>query len=391
MSPPEATVARNVPAVLPDLHEHADFVQGVAAKDVVYFLLNVGDADLQLFLLPARPDGTRRLVVVDVGRSGKLPALLDALRATPLLPRIPDDGSLFPLVVGTHPHDDHISGMPQFLRTWGRWVREYWEPGYWHTSAAYQQTMQLLEDADPHIQHTQPTSGTTRFIGRMKLVVLAPAVGLRRRFDTYGVDLNDASISLRVDFPASQVEQRDEERRYVGVRQKTRSFLLGADSLLASWAQVLVDFPELHPANAPAARAIGEAVGPDALRAEIFKVPHHASKHGLNLGLVEAVSPKLSLVSSVGGGGKYNFPHLVSLEALREGVERTTLKGGEHSPDWELGIHYTAARDAAGPLGSVAVVVSPTGRKRDVWRFRDAPGEPIDLSKACRLEPRSGG
>ena len=61
--------------------------------------------------------------------------------------------------------------MPEFLRLWGHAVREYWEPGYWHTSRAYQSTMQLLEDADPHIQHTQPTSGTTRFVGRVKIVV----------------------------------------------------------------------------------------------------------------------------------------------------------------------------------------------------------------------------
>lgn len=383
--------ARNVPEVLdPDLHEQADFARSVTAGDLVYFLLNVGDGDLQLFLLPARPDGTRRAVVVDVGRAGKLPPLVDELRRTGLVPEIPEDGCLFPLVVGTHPHDDHISGMPEFLRTWGHAVREYWEPGYWHTSAAYQQTMQLLEDSDPYIQHTQPTSGTTRFVGRIKIVVLSPSVGLRRRFDTYGVDLNDSSISLRVDFPASQVEQRDRERRYVGVRGKTRAFLLGADSLLASWAQVLVDFPELHAESAPAASALRQAVGPDALRAEIFKIPHHASKHGLNLGLVDAVRPRLSLVSSVGGGGKYNFPHLVTLEALREGLEATTLKGKERSADWRLGIHYTAARDGRGPLGSIAVVVAPAGRKRTVWRFRDGPSEPVDLANAWRFRRPPG-
>jgi hypothetical protein len=55
-----------------------------------------------------------------------------------------------------------------------------------------------------------------------------------------------------------------------------------------------------------------------ALRAEILKVPHHASKHGVTLGLVELVQPSVTLVSSVGGGGKYNFPHLVALEAIRE-------------------------------------------------------------------------
>jgi hypothetical protein len=381
-----SSTASNVPARVPDdLLREGDFLARVAPEDLVYFLLNVGDGDLQLFLLPARADGTRRGIVVDVGRAGKLPPLLETLRGTALLPDVPPDGYLFPLVVGTHPHDDHISGMPEFLRRFGTLVREYWEPGYWHTSAAYQQTMQLLEDADPHVQHTQPTSGTTRFVGRVKVVVLSPAVGLRRRFDTYGVDLNDASISLRLEFPASRVEQRDRERRYVGLRGKTRTFLLGADALLASWAHVLADFPEVNPETGPLAKELEREVGPDALAAEIFKVPHHASKHGLSLGLVDAVGPRLSLVSSVGGGGKYNFPHLVTLEALREGIEPTTLKGTPHAPDHALGIHYTAARDSRGPLGSIALVVSPTGRKRELWRFRDAPGEPVSLAKACRF------
>ena len=40
--------------------------------------------------------------------------------------------------------------------------------------------------------------------------------------------------------------------------------------------------------------------------------------HGLNLELMELVDPDVSLVSSVAGGGKYNFPHRVALESLRD-------------------------------------------------------------------------
>jgi hypothetical protein len=74
------------------------FLDSVEPADLVYFLLNVGDGDTQLFLLPAREaDGVRRAFVVDVATTGKLPDLLQTLLGTNLLPRVPDDGYLFPL------------------------------------------------------------------------------------------------------------------------------------------------------------------------------------------------------------------------------------------------------------------------------------------------------
>jgi len=364
------------------------FLDSVEPDDLVYFLLNVGDGDTQLFLLPAREaDGVRRAFVVDVATTRKLPGLLTTLLGTNLLPKVPDDGYLFPLVVASHPHDDHIGGMPEFLTgEWGKNVRELWEPGYYHTSESYIEMMRALEDADPHIQHTQPTSGTTRFLGRLRVQVLSPSIALRTRFDTYGIDLNDASIALRLEFPASRVEQGRFRRTYV--RPKTRTLILGADSLLASWSQVLVDFPELRPDKAPTARAIQKALGRDALRAEIFKVPHHASKHGVTLGLVEVVHPSVSLVSSVGGGGKYNFPHLVALEAIREARQPTTLSQQKRKEDYLLGVHYTAARIKGGDcLGSIAIVLSPTSRKRVIWRFCDEPADLIELDNARRFSP----
>jgi competence protein ComEC len=360
-----------------------DFVAQCDANDLVYFLLNVGDGDAQLVLLPEESDGTRRALVVDVATVGKVPALLDALADTPLLPERDD---LLPVVIGTHPHEDHIGGMPEFLDRFGGLIREYWEPGYYHPSGGYIETMRALEQ-QPRIQHSQPTSGFTRFIGQVRVVVLSPAISLRNRFDSYGVNINNASIAIKLEFPAARVEQRDGERRYLRIR-RTQGIVLGADAQTLSWGHVMSDFAELRPSASPVAKALRMAVGADPLRAQVFKVPHHASKHGVNLELVELIRPRLTLISSAGGGGKYNFPHTVAQESVREALEAIASTGAAHKPDHDLGIHYTCARDTAGgALGSIAVVLSLTGRKRQLWRFGDTAGESIDLSRARLYQP----
>jgi hypothetical protein len=376
----------SIPDPIPhELFQKADFVESCQPSDLVYFVLNVGDGDSQLILLPCEADGSRRALVVDVATVAKLPALLDALANTPLLPRRED---LFPVVVGTHPHEDHIGGMPQFLDRFGGLIREYWEPGYYHPSPAYIETMRALEQ-QPQIQHSQPTSGFTRFIGQVRVVVLAPAISLRNRFDSYGVNINNASIAIKLEFPAARVEQRDGERRYLRLK-RTQALLLGADAQTLSWGHVMSDFAELRPSESPVAKALRMAIGSDPLRAQVFKVPHHASKHGVNLELVELIKPRLTLISSAGGGGRYNFPHTVAQESVREALEAIATSGAAHKPDYQLGIHYTCARDsAAEPLGSLAIVISPTGRKRELWRFGDTPDQAIELSEARRYQPQA--
>lgn len=77
------------------------------------------------------------------------------------------------------------------------------------------------------------------------------------------------------------------------------------------------------------------------------------------------------------------------MEAIREGLQATT-SGQRRKHDWDLGLHYTSAADTNGrPLGSIAVVLSPIGRKRNLWRFGDRSDRPIALSKG-RLFRRIG-
>lgn len=363
------------------------FLDSVRDEDLVYLLCNIGDGDAQLVLLPVFGEGTqRRALVVDAGRTGKVPRLIADLLAEGLLPQAAPGTDVFgsiALVVATHPHSDHIRGMAELLDAFPDRIAEFWDPGYFHTTADYQEMMKRVESM-PRLMYANPTAGLRRWIGNVCITVLSPSVQLKNRFDTYGVEINDSSISLRVEFPASRVVQRGAHRELLD-RGRSSSLVLGGDAQTLSWSYVLTDFPQLHASHSGAARAIAAALGSDLLNAHVLKVSHHGSKHGVNLELVERIRPGLTLISSVAGGGSYNFPHTVAQELIREALEPTTSSGRARSDDIDLRVFYTSDEDDAGAtLGSIAVVVRPSGH-RTVWRFGDRPTDRIDFGSARRL------
>jgi hypothetical protein len=373
------------------------WLKRVRPTDAIYFLLNVGDADAQVLVLPevqedpARPGGRRRAIVVDAGTRRKVPALLDELGNHGLLETQAVDGrrrrltsGTVALAVATHPHQDHIGGMAQLLRDLGSAVAEFWDPGYFHTLGAYHRMMRQIEDR-PDLLYTQPTSGLRRWIGDAQVTVLSPSIQLRNRYDTYGVEVNDSSISLRVEWPAARVVQDDAGRRIVW--PPTSSIILGADAQTLSWSYVLTDFPYLAASQSEVAKALKAATGGDPLRSNVLKISHHCSKHGVNLELVERISPAFTLISSLGTGGSYGFPHSVAQELIREALDATTKSGRAHPPDWKLRIFYTSDLEDTPPtsqaLGSIALVMG-SGKKPRMYRFGDRPTDLVKLDNGRR-------
>jgi hypothetical protein len=104
---------------------------------------------------------------------------------------------------GDHPHGDHIAGLADLLTAYDGRGAEFWDPGYFHPTCTHFKIMELLE-RQTGVVYVQPTSGMRRFIGNTEVTVLTPSVGLRNRYDTYGVDINNAAISLRVATPAGR-------------------------------------------------------------------------------------------------------------------------------------------------------------------------------------------
>lgn len=184
---------------------------------------------------------------------------------------------------------------------------------------------------------------------------------------------------------ASQDNGDRNNRREVDIR--TRRVLLGGDAQFTSWAQATVDFPNVLQQQDPLlAKELRASTGRDLLAADIFKLSHHASKHGINLELMERVGAKYVFVSSVSGGGSYNFPHALAMDAVREARQPITSSGAQRLTDHELGIHATAGVLDDGqqtPLGSlVAVIPRRPSQAIRLFRLMDGPRQPVDLSAA---------
>jgi beta-lactamase superfamily II metal-dependent hydrolase len=367
-----------------------NFLANIQAEDLVYFCCNVGDADAQVIVLPTGVDGVRRLIVVDAGVRDKVTDLLDALEQAQVVSFADPGQTTIALVVATHPHHDHVAGLAQLLQRFGDHVGEFWEPGFFHTSASYASMLREVAQL-PSVIYSQPTSGLRRFFGPVALTVLSPSIHLRNRFDTYGVEINDSSISLMLEHPARAVFTAATLGGQANWATNAGSarLILGGDAQTLSWSFVSTDFPFLAASSSDVAKAIAAATGDkDLLSADVLKVSHHASKHGVNLELIERIDPAVTIVSSTAGGTRYGFPHTVTQEIIREArdpvagkVDAVTGLPRDHRTDEDLGIFYTsdATTAAANPdAGSLALIVR--GRRRQLWRFGDAAGQAVDLT-----------
>ena len=357
--------------------------------DLALFVLNVGDGDGLVLRFPDDGSGRPAFAVVDAFDGDKTIALLGALGASELR-----------FVCATHPHFDHIKGLRAVLRAFDGHVGAFWDAGFRFTSATYQA---LIEEAErQRISFVRPTSGFEIYVGTARLAVLSPSIYLRNRYDTYGVDVNNASIVLRVAYPERPPSTDFPAPAGVAARRSlpdlpTRTIILGGDAQTDAWGRVLDEFPHFAKDEQNWARAISARSGRQPLACDLFKVSHHGSKRGINLELIErfgdrtgagpSSGPNILVTSSAtDGDSEYGFPHLVTQELLREVRDPLASKlSGTHKLDGALGIHHTAQQvGGGGPAGSVAFVVAGDG-SRALYRFGDAVREAVDLGTARKV------
>ena len=251
-------------------------------------ILNVGHGDAIIVELP-EVDNQRAYVVVDCYIASKTLNYLNLLGAQSL-----------DLVVATHPHSDHIKGLQKLLETYKNNVAQFWDSVVIHITTTWLNLMEHIENHDD-ILFIRPTSGLILTINDVEITVLGPSVALRNRYDSYGVNINNASIVLKFDY-------------------KGKKTILTGDAQWDSWAKITEDFPHFEKTSNPDQKIkYTESFNP--LKCNILKISHHGSMHGTSLEYVERLSPNHAVISS---GTRFDLPHEITTDILEEVEIKTT-------------------------------------------------------------------
>ena len=242
-------------------------------------VLDVGQGDAVALRTPRG-----RWVLFDAGPGG-LGVDAGAHVVVPYVRRL--GGDVAALVL-SHPHADHVGGAPSVIRRLH--PRLVWDGAYALGSTTYANVLAATRDAGATWHRVRPDDVLD--IDGVRVRALAPDSAWTARLD----DPNLASVVVRIEFG-------------------TVRFLLTGDA----------EGPE---EDWLVRRA--EAAGDDAsLAADVLKVAHHGSATSSTAAFVNAVHPRVALVS-VGAANMYGHPSPTVIDRLRAAgadVHRTDAEG----------------------------------------------------------------
>ena len=266
VSAPDIDISLNAPADIPAPSPMPE----QPYLDLYFF--DVGQGDSALLISPSG-----KTMLIDAGDAEhvlKLSLLLGKLN----IKRID-------ALVATHPHNDHIGGMRQIIKTYD--IGAFYMPDAEHTTSAYEGMISALWDKG--ISSTVLASGTGDTISwddDVLIEVLSP-------YKNNGFsDLNDQSLMLKF--------------TYAG-----RTLLFTGD------------------AGLEAEETAVNIAGVDAFKADILKVPHHGSEWASPKFFIDAVQPKAAVISC-GKNNDYGHPEAAVLGLLNDcnaSVYRTDENG----------------------------------------------------------------
>ena len=276
------TIPNNTPASsFPSssaLPEQTEQPSGDAPTLDAYFI-DVGQGDS---ILLVSPNG--KTMLIDAGESTAMYSVRSVLKRLKI--------KKLDAVIATHPHSDHIGGMPAILRSFE--VASFYMPDVSNPSAAYSDMTSALNGASLRVNYlSADRTPTIEWDEDVTIEVLSPFE------DVAYQSINNYSAIIRVTYGDT-------------------SILLTGDA----------EGDGVYSAEYTALARNTE----DKFRCTVLKVPHHGSLSSLSDAFLSAASPDYAVIS-VGSGNDYGHPHQSTLNKLKSNdikVFRTDLMGTLH-------------------------------------------------------------
>lgn len=352
-------------------------------QDLIIHVLNVGFGDNIILQFPVGADGKRKYGIVDCYNSEKTKKYLKKLNSH-------QDRLAF--VCATHPHYDHICGINALLTDNNLYPHEFWDSGFRHKSQTYKKILETVSK-NPEIRMIRVTSGVEWYFGKVRITALSPSVLLRNKYATYGVDMNNASIVLRIEHHKEDV-LLTRSLSYKGkidldmIRKAGKSVaILAGDAEFDSWAHITNEYPRIERTNENNP-LVNKMV--NYLACSVIKVAHHGSMHSSPLDVYEKMGPEIAVIStkqaisekkiSTGTLKRGLFPHDSAVIALEECNATVLTTDGS----------YEKQKNTDGKLknpkmareGSIVIVIPP-GKRPKVKKLKDPenriPDPPTDI------------
>lgn len=339
--------------------------KNMTESTLALIVLNVGDGDAIILRFPPMY-GKRTCAIVDCYDPDKTIAALEALKP-----------EIIPFICATHPHYDHTKGFSQLIE----WcisqdipIEQFWDSGFRHVSKTHYDLIQLLRK-NPQIRFSYPTSGYECSYNRVRVQVLSPSIYLRNRYDTFGTNINNASIVLKFEYPHKDIAHyylTEKEALVKGLadeeRVKQNTFILAGDAQFDAWARITDEFPELQHTQNRAQLIDASAMKHTPLRCQVLKAPHHMSKHGISLEVLEILRPRYT-IASCSSKSRHGFPHKLTVMAVKD--------IGRDKKD--KGIRFTGHPDENQRSGTVVALFRGDNRRPLVYGLGDTVNQKAPL------------
>lgn len=222
--------------------------QPVQAEMLMHFL-DVGQADATLV---QTSDGCA--VLIDAGRHDR-----DDMRG-----HLDHHGiEHIDLLVGTHPHADHIGQFDTVLQGWP--VDQVWMSGWEHDTRTFERALDAILDSDA--AYDEPRAGDRFSCGALEIDVIHPVDPL--------TDIHD-NIALRISYG---------------------------------------DFAAIVPGDAEERHESEMIDRGEALAANVLRLGHHGSRTSTTPAFLAAVEPDVAIYSA-GEGNRFGHPHDIVLDRV---------------------------------------------------------------------------